>query len=575
MIADNKDIIVDETSSESDSLDISEHKRSVFFSQGDPEIISLYNKWKDGDLNIQPEFQRGFVWDIIKASRLIESILLDIPLPMIYLSQEDDNVEYVIDGQQRLTTFFSFIDGNLPDPTPKHAKDFHLSSLKVFTELNGKKYKDLPTDYQKKIKNYNVRTITFRKESEPDLKFEVFERLNTGSVSLNDQELRNCIYRGPYNDLLIKMSQEHTFKELMGIKKPERRMKDVEYVLRFAAFYHSSYLNYKPPMRKFLNNEMEKYRNISENDAADLITVFKNTISILKSLLGTHAFNRYYIKDQKPKTSGWQEGKFNASLYDILMDSFSRRDRNRTMENLDSIREALIHLMTSDRQFIASIELSTSSTQAIHTRFTKWINALDSIYSVGEKEPRCFSIRLKKELYSNNPYCAICNQRISEVDDAAIDHIYQYWMGGKTIPENARLTHRYCNNHRARLNSPEPIINPPTTHFKRRTRIIQIEKKSIYCKTSVDVLKETATYLVKKGKISSANCPLYLSGLGNKCIINTVPYHPDGTEFYKGGYPLPNNLFLHKTFSSDDCIINAKGLLAFCGILPNDYDLQE
>lgn len=576
MTENNKDVINEDSSSESESLDISEQRRSVFFSQGDPEIESLYNKWKSGKLNIQPEFQRGFVWDIIRASRLIESILLGIPLPVIYLSQEQDNIEYVIDGQQRLTSFFSFIDGALPDPTQKHLKDFHFSSLKVFTELNGKKYKDLPTEYQDKIRHYNIRTITFRKESETDLKFEVFERLNTGSVSLNDQELRNCIYRGDYNDLLIELSQDKTYRDIMGIKKPERRMKDVEYVLRFAAFYHSSYLNYKPTMRKFLNKEMEKYRNISEKDAVDLQLAFKNTTSIIKSLFGTHAFNRFYIKDQKPKTIGWQEGKFNASLFDILMDSFSRRDKNRTMENLDSIRESLINLMTSDKQFINSIELSTSSTQAIHVRFTKWINALDAIYSVGEKEPRCFSYQLKKELFHNNPNCALCNQRISEVDDAAVDHITQYWVGGKTIPENARLTHRFCNNHRSRLLSPDPvIIKPPKNRYKRKTRIITIEKEHIFCKTSIDILTNTAIYLIKKGKINRGNCPLLLSDSGNRCVINSTPFHPDGSKFHNGGFVLPNKLFLHKNYSSDDCITKSKELLAYCGILPGNYDLSE
>lgn len=202
----NNELSEEQTNDDSESLEVPEQKRKVYTDQGDPEIDSLYRKWKDGDLDVQPDFQRGFVWDIVKASRLIESILLDIPLPVIYLSQEKDSREYVIDGQQRLTSFFSFIDGKLPDPLLPFGKDFKLNNLNVFTELNGVFFKDLPKELQKKIRYYKVRTITFRKESEQDLKFEVFERLNTGAVSLNDQELRNCIYRGKYNDLLWKLS---------------------------------------------------------------------------------------------------------------------------------------------------------------------------------------------------------------------------------------------------------------------------------------------------------------------------------------------------------------------------------
>ena len=133
---------------------------------------------------------------------MIESALLDIPLPVVYISQETDGREYVIDGQQRLTSFFSFIDGKFPD-----GAEFKLSGLKVFKEFNRKTFTTLPEEEQDKIRYCKLRTIIFKKESDPNLKFEIFERLNTGSVSLNDQELRNCIYRGPYNGLLKELAQ--------------------------------------------------------------------------------------------------------------------------------------------------------------------------------------------------------------------------------------------------------------------------------------------------------------------------------------------------------------------------------
>ena len=122
-------------------------KRKIYTEQGDLEIESLLGKFKRGRLNIQPEYQRQFVWDKVKSSHLIESALLDIPLPMVYLSEEKDGKENVIDGQQRLTSFFSFIDGKLPD-----GNDFKLSGLKVFTELNGKKYSELSDELQDKIR---------------------------------------------------------------------------------------------------------------------------------------------------------------------------------------------------------------------------------------------------------------------------------------------------------------------------------------------------------------------------------------------------------------------------------------
>ena len=421
-------------------------KRKIYTEQGDPEIDSLHKRFLKGRLNVQPEFQRQFVWDKVKSSRLIESALLDIPIPIIYLSEDKDGKENVIDGQQRLTSFFSFIDGKLPDNS-----DFKLTGLKVFTEFNGKKFNQLSEEIQEKITTYKIRVIKFKKESDGDLQFEIFARLNTGSVPLNDQELRNCVFRGKFNELLKELAQDKDFKYLLGIAKPDRRMKDRELVLRFASFYFNTYLNYNAPIKKFLNDFMEKYRNISPTDEANLRTAFKNTIQIIRSLLDQNAFKRFYRGDEKNWNGKWETQKFNVSLFDILMYSFAKEDKNKVFQNLDRIKEALIDLMTKDQDFIDSIELSTSSKKAVTTRFDKWRMTLQTILGIGVKEPRCFSTQLKQELFAVNDVCAICENKILNIDDAAVDHIEQYWTGGKTIPDNARLTHRYCNNARPRI----------------------------------------------------------------------------------------------------------------------------
>lgn len=431
---------------DTDEQDDLSGKRKIYTEQGDPEIDSLHRRFHRGRLNVQPEFQRQFVWDKVKSSRLIESALLDIPIPIVYLSEEKDGKENVIDGQQRLTAFFSFIDGKFPDNT-----DFKLSGLKVFTELNGKKFDQLSVEIQDKITTYKIRVIKFKKESDGDLQFEIFARLNTGSVPLNDQELRNCVFRGRFNELLKELSQDKDFKYLLGIATPDRRMKDRELVLRFASFHFYTYLNYAAPIKKFLNDSMEKYRNISPADEVILRAAFKNTIQIIRSLLDNNAFKRFYRGDEKNKNGKWETQKFNVSLFDILMYSFAREDKNKVFQNLDRIREALVDLMTKDQDFIDSIELSTSSKKAVTIRFDKWRMTLQTILGIGEKETRCFTKQLKEELFTLNNTCAICGNKILHIDDAALDHIEQYWTGGKTIPENARLTHRYCNNARPRL----------------------------------------------------------------------------------------------------------------------------
>jgi hypothetical protein len=221
-------------------------------------------------------------------------------------------------------------------------------------------------------------------------------------------------------------------------------------VLRFVSFYHNTHINYKSPIKNFLNNEITRFQNISDKDADQIRAAFKNSVTIIKSLLGENAFKRYYKGNDKNPNGYWEKSRFNASLFDILMDSFARVDKNSVYGNLDAIREAFIALMTTDLEFIDAIEIGTSEERKVVRRFDKWRNVLNDILGEQKKQARCFSYSLKEQLFNENPTCALCDNQISQIDDAAVDHIEQYWLGGKTITENARLTHRFCNASRPR-----------------------------------------------------------------------------------------------------------------------------
>jgi len=428
----------DESTVAADNLDVSEEvapeRRKIFTDKSDPPISALHMRYKSGDLILDPLFQRRKVWEDTRSSRLIESLLLEVPLPIFYLAEGADGKEEVIDGQQRLSAFFRYLDNEYP-----------LHGLRALPQLSGLYFKNLDKPLQKLVRDSSIRTITFKKESDEGLRFEIFERLNTGAVPLNRQELRNCVYRGPYNNLLITLSADPDYLFLMGLKGPEKRMRDVEYVLRFAAFFHATYLKYRPAMARFLDEDMSKYQHAGQTDRDELRVGFKTAVTLIRSLLGPNAFKRFYRGTEKSPSGHWETKKFNASLFDILMWSLSGCDKNQVMANLDAIREAFVVLMTEDQDFIDSIELSTSAAKMVHLRFDKWRSALDAVLAPYPKQPRIFSRALKQELFKANPTCAICAQSISDPDDAAVDHIKQYWLGGRTIPENARLTHRYCN----------------------------------------------------------------------------------------------------------------------------------
>ena len=434
--------VIDNTEAEFDGgeFDLA-GKREIYTRISDPEVRGMHEKCKKRKLNIQPDFQRQFVWDPAKCSHLIESA--------VYLSEEADGTQSVIDGQQRLTAFFAFIDGQFPG---ENGGEFKLSKLKVFDELNGKAYSDLPEEYQDRILNCAMRTIVFTSESHPDLKFEIFERLNSGSVKLNDQELRNCIYRGSYNKLLRELSANEKYMKLMHYTEPHKRMIDVQYVLRFVAFQHKNHLAYNPPIKKFLNEDMEHWRNISDEDAKSLRAKFKKAVDLVYSVFGANAFRKFSVGRNGAEGGDWESKAFNASLYDILMWSFAQADKNLVMHNADVIRHALADLITSDAEFIDAIGRSTSNKKMVERRFNMWRETFNSILDGQDTQARCFSYELKNKLYDKNPKCEICKNQITTIDDAALDHIEQYAHGGKTVPDNARLTHRYCNNARSRNN---------------------------------------------------------------------------------------------------------------------------
>jgi|GEM_PF-957519 len=414
-------------------------ERRVYSDKPDRSIFELYRQYQKGNLELRPEFQRLQVWDNSKSSRLIESVLLEVPIPVIYLSEESDGKYSVIDGQQRLNAFIKFLENNL-----------RLSGLTILAELNGKRFQDIPKNLQDKFENATIRIIEIRKESDPDVKFEIFERLNTGSVQLNAQELRNCIYRGKYNELLKELSEEKDFQFLLGLKEPHYRMQDRELILRFFAFYHNTYLKYTPPMKRFLNKEMEKYRNLNDAEENELRNVFKKSVRLSKIVLGDKAFHRF-VPGSNEDPNGYYEKKMNKGLFDIIMFGFTMYDENQIVPNSDTIREELLWMMTHEEDFVNAISGSgTDSKDKTLTRFDKWLSALKEIVGIPMTEPRTFSYQYKKQLWESNSICAICRQRIQIVDDAEVDHVEQYWRGGKTIPSNAQLTHRYCNRSRPR-----------------------------------------------------------------------------------------------------------------------------
>jgi len=277
--------IEDKIDPSEDITEIPREVRKLRTQPYDKSIIDLIGMIDRDEIVLRPDFQRNSVWDNKRASQLIESIWLSIPIPQIFVSVEEDGRWNVIDGQQRLTSLKRY-----------YSNDFPLKGMEVIPELNGKKYTALEDKPRRLLNGGNIRIVAIHEDSHPDIKFDVFMRINQGAVQLNAQELRNCLYRGSLNDLLHSLAENREMLTILKLREPHRRFNDVEIILRYFSVSESkkhSFSDYPGVMKKFLNDFMQKNRNIKTDEASSLIDLFESNIQKVNKIFGNNAFRKW------------------------------------------------------------------------------------------------------------------------------------------------------------------------------------------------------------------------------------------------------------------------------------------
>ncbi len=289
-----------------------------------PQVIDFIKvkKW----INMRPEYQRRLVWDKAKKSRFIESLLMNVPIPPVFLFEWELSRYEVMDGQQRLNAIVEFYDNQLP-----------LSGLEKWTVLHGRRYADCPPTIQKGLDRRRISAVVLLAESaqtgkgKEDIRRLVFQRLNTGGLSLKPQELRNSLYSGPFNDLLIELAGNRLFDEIWEIPPYEdhmrgthigsqlaenllfKRMTDCEIVLRFFAFRNKERI--KGSVRSILDNCMEDHRNIDNVTRDKWRAEFVERLKLAKAVFGADTFR---IEDEEGYKATSQP------LYDAVMVAVDR-----------------------------------------------------------------------------------------------------------------------------------------------------------------------------------------------------------------------------------------------------------
>lgn len=329
-----------------------EGERKVLIQQYDYAVRTLMDMVVEGDLVLDPDYQRQYRWPDEKAARFIESIVLNIPVPVLYLAEDSDGTFSVIDGQQRLTSLLRFIKPHelsslYPD---RQLAPLELNDLRVRPDLNGMSYASLPRLDKSALAKRPIRCIVILNESDTTLKFEVFERLNTGSVSLTDQEVRNCIYRGSYNQLIKRLATNEDFHELLNLPESlSKAMKDAELVLRFFAYKElTNEADYADNFAEYLNKHMEDRRVITEDMARRLQDEFEATIQVVKRVLGPGIAFRKPSNREDPSTATFTQNKINGAIYEAQMISFSRYlATGRTLSDIE-LKERTLRAFSDD-----------------------------------------------------------------------------------------------------------------------------------------------------------------------------------------------------------------------------------
>ena len=338
-------------------------------------VFETINRINNDRYVLDPDFQREFVWDIRQQSKLIESCILRIPLPVFYVADREDGKTIVVDGLQRLTTFKRFVEGK-----------FKLTGLDGNNELLGKKFDDLPIKYQERILDTNLRLYILDAKAPPRAKMEIFERVNSGT-KLSRQQMRNALYCGDATIWLRSVSEENYFLEATQSSLNRKTMRDREAINRFVSFFLIGFENYpNGDMDGFLATGLEKLGNLPAVERENLHGLFSLSMKLNIKLFGTHAFRKSITHDSDKKTL------INISLFDVLSVSFAKvidkigiREHSdlEKIKNKKQLQSIVINLL-KNKNFVESISKGTNGKKAVDTRYemvaTKFTEYMEENY---------------------------------------------------------------------------------------------------------------------------------------------------------------------------------------------------
>jgi uncharacterized protein with ParB-like and HNH nuclease domain len=344
------DVDLEEIDSEVEDYESGPAEYDIATFPADFTLQVLHDKWKAGDIEI-PKFQREFVWKQTQASKLIESFMVGLPVPSVFLYTERKSQKHlVIDGQQRLKSIFYFLEGYFGEEEVQKRKVFRLEGLSPNSKWFKKTFAEFDEPDQRKLNNSVLRAFIVQQLDPHDDTsiYHIFERLNTGGTLLTNQEVRNCVYGGQFNNLLNDLNRFGAWRTILGRVKQDSRQKDKELILRFFALRDIS--NYTKPLKDFLSRYMRRSRNLDPSELQKMRALFESTCTSVVDVLGPKPF---HIKTG-----------LNSAVFDSVMVAFSSH-----LSNIPSDIAARYSRLVALPDFLPLVTSHTTDDETVRKRF--------------------------------------------------------------------------------------------------------------------------------------------------------------------------------------------------------------
>lgn len=319
-------------------------------------VDAMIQRLKYDEIDLNPSFQRrGDLWEKEKQSRLIESLMLQIPLPAFYFDATHDSRWVVIDGLQRLSTFQNYMVD----------QSFTLCGLEYLTELNGLRFEELPRQYYRRVKEAQITVYTVEKGTPEAVVYNIFKRINTGGVTLEPEEIRHALYQGKATVLIEKLAESESFRRATQYAIPTKRMRDYEYITRYLAFTQQKYEEYKDNIEIFLNNGLKLVNRYSDEEIARIEQTFYAVMNTCHRIFGKYAFRRINANGRR--------GPINKAIFELWAVCLSPLDQ-RQLDVLVQKREAVFQAFSqllSDSGFSLAIKAGDQYSMASRIQKTQ------------------------------------------------------------------------------------------------------------------------------------------------------------------------------------------------------------